>query len=216
MELNFLVDKNEDIMILKKNFHRQMAGQAEFIELYSLLKNEGIEKYYNKINATLESNLIEIEKKWLEIEDMAINKIKDIFPEVEIGKINCLVSINPFNPRFIKEKFFLVNFESKWPNEIIIHELLHFYFFEYCLVNYNDIFQNTDINSGWAWDLSELFNFIVLNDIFWKNLLEVNQISYYEEHEKYLEEFQMIWKNKDLNELILKGIEILKNNKNYE
>jgi len=26
----------------------------------------------------------------------------------------------------------------------------------------------------------------------------------------------MIWKNKDLNELILKGIEILKNNKNYE
>jgi hypothetical protein len=49
----------------------------------------------------------------MEIEEGAINKVKEIFVNIEIGKIDCIISINPSNPRYIKQKFFLVNFEAK-------------------------------------------------------------------------------------------------------
>ncbi len=210
MELNFAIDKNEDIMILKNHFNNQSIIEDIFFKLSSVFKNENIDKYYDELKPTLESKLIEIKQGWLGIEKEAINKIKEIFADIEIGKIDCIISINPSSPRYIKQKFFLVNFEAKWPNEIIIHELLHYYFFEYCFKNHKNIFQDIDIDNSWAWDLSEIFNFIVLNDVFWKNLLKIEEISYYEEHKEFLGEFEIIWKNRDLNEFILKGIEILK------
>lgn len=210
MELNFVIDKNEDIMILKNHFDKQATVQDEFSKLFSIFKKENIDKYYDELRPTLESKLIEIKQGWLKIEEEAINKAKEVFGNTEIGKIDCIISINPSAPRYIKQKFFLVNFESKWPNEIIIHELLHYYFFEYCFKNYKNIFVNVDIDNGWAWDLSEIFNYIVLNDAFWKELLEMEKISCYEEHEKYFEELKRIWKNRNLDELILKGIKILK------
>jgi hypothetical protein len=63
MELNFVIDKNEDIMILKNHFDNQAITQDKFFKLESIFKNENIDKYYDELKPTLESKLVEIKQR---------------------------------------------------------------------------------------------------------------------------------------------------------
>ena len=75
------------------------------------------------------------------------------------------LSIFNCNPRFLDTKTFQIYYKKNLPEiaEVAFHESLHFIFFDFINKNLAKEIKGLDKNSGLLWELSEIFNTIILN-----------------------------------------------------
>ena len=79
--------------------------------------------------------------------------------------------------------------------EVACHESLHFAFFDYLDKNFSEQIKGMDKNSGVLWELSEIFNIIILNQPAFRNIIEIEEKLFYPSLQKKLTKAQEIWKN---------------------
>jgi len=137
---------------------------------------EYIEKYYRDHAEILEKNRGEL--------TVALDQAQDKFSK-EMGKLFGLdfnqdnyqgyLSIFDCNPRFIETNSFQVFYQRDLEGklEVVFHESLHFMFFKYCDLKFKKETGNLAKDFGPLWELSEIFNVIVLKEkLFYPQLTE--------------------------------------------
>ncbi len=68
-----------------------------------------------------------------------------------------------------------------------------------------------DVNSGFLWELSEIFNVIILNEKQFSDFLEMEEKLFYPNLKNKLEEVKKIWDKKDnLKDFIIESLGCLK------
>ncbi|MFH1667538.1 MAG: hypothetical protein ABH884_00755 [Candidatus Komeilibacteria bacterium] len=120
---------------------------------------------YQKHNSEFNSQKKEIVNLYNEKERMFFSEMEKIFKDHlwPRGKYVAYLSIFDFCPRFLDNKTFFI-FMYDHDNEIlftIFHEMLHFIFYDYCLVKYPSMFKNQDTEKGPLWEIAELFNAVI-------------------------------------------------------
>lgn len=167
--------------------------------------------YYQVNKRTLKNNLNIFKKEWRKKEKEFFHITEDFFGGFGFkkGMYICYLSIIDCNPRFLESKTFQV-FYKKTSNEAIhtiAHELLHFIFFDFIGEKLKK--EVSFLSEEQIWDLSEIFNVVVLESNLYKNIIAKNTIYPYPSHKKYLPLFRKAYRNcGGAEEFILKGIQI--------
>ncbi len=114
-------------------------------------------------------------------------------------KFTGALSIFDCNPRYPEKNLFQVYYQrdSLGKMEVTYHETLHFMFFQFCSEQCADIVDNRDPNSGVYWELSELFNVIVLNQPAFRRILEHEEQLFYPNLTDKLLTLREIWEVSD-------------------
>lgn len=238
--LNFLIDLQKDIEVFKgflksaDFFDNEIYLEKGFFEPYPKLKEiikdeEGdefpkkevfnfVKKIYKKERKVGE-RVDKIKKGWLKREDYFYKKTAKIFrghgwPE---GKYFAYATVWSIYPRYLKTKEFTFPYSTNNNDalRVIMHEMLHFIFYDYAIKKHPERFKNLDTNRGFFWDLSEIFNAVILYTPTFIELhgkKELSSDSIDPEHEKHLEYFKNLWeKNQDIDEWLIQGYKYWKN-----
>lgn len=238
--LNFLIDPQRDKEVFKgflkssEFFDNAIYLEKGFFKPYPKLKEiiesaEGKEfaerrvfnfvKNIYKEEKEMGSRVDKVKKEWLKNEEEFFEKTANIFkdhpwPE---GKYFAYATVWSIYPRYLKPKEFTFPY-STTDNDalrVIMHEMLHFIFYDYAIKKHPEKFKDLDTNRGLFWDLSEIFNAVILYtptfiELHGKKKLSSDSID--PEHEKHLEYFKDLWnKEKDIGTWLTKGYEYYKN-----
>lgn len=139
-------------------------------KLGSCKKNECVDyvdKYYAKNSGKIKDDLVKTEQLWLKFKTQFEYYLNLIFPEdfhfEEVIQVN--PSVINSNPIFFEEKTFMygLNLNEKQKLLVIFHELLHFI--------YKHFLQNFNLDKKAENIMLESFNFIILNQEFFKKIL---------------------------------------------
>ncbi|MFA6226979.1 MAG: hypothetical protein WC631_00625 [Candidatus Paceibacterota bacterium] len=105
------------------------------------------------------------------------------------------LSIFNCNPRWPETKTFQIYWKKdlKHALEVIFHESLHFAFFEYLDKYFFDQIKGLNKNSGILWELSEIFNVIILNLPQFREIIEIEEKLFYPELQDKLIKAQNLW-----------------------
>jgi phosphoglucomutase len=97
---------------------------------------------------------------------------------------------------------------------VVLHEALHFAFFDYCDRFLSEETREFKKNQGILWELSEIFNVIVLNSEEFQAILKRKEKNFYPALEKnFLRMRQLrIRSKKDVSEFVIKGLKTLSKN----
>ena len=136
-----------------------------------------------------------------------ISKVFEIKRPIK-KKYTAYISIMDACPRWIAKKEFCIsmNFPIKGNLQTICHELTHFLFYEYVTKH----FPRT-LTSEQKWDLSEIFNVIILNQERFKKLYAPIIEQGYPSHKKYINQFRKIYNNsKNIKEFFKQAIPLAK------
>ena len=171
--------------------------------------NQYFDNYYKKNNSVLIKKLLLIREKWKEKENNFFKITQKIFGGFEFKKGMYIgyISIIDCNPRFLESKTFQVFYKKNIDEAVyvIAHELLHFIFFDY----FNEKIK-IDITEEKLWDLSEIFNIVVLESDYFKEIINKKYIKPYPEHKKYLSIFRKLFKDsKNIKDFITRGINLI-------
>lgn len=133
------------------------------------------------------------------------------------GRYIAYLTIWGIYPRFLKNRVFLFPYQcrnKKFISFVIIHEMLHFIFYDYAIKKHSEIFKNLETEKGIFWDLAEIFNLVILSLPKFIKLHKQKNIPYYLEHKKYFSRFKKIWQqNQDIDIWLIKGYRYLKRQK---
>lgn len=94
-----------------------------------------------------------------------------------------------------------------------MHEILHFFFYDYAVKKYPKIFKKLDKNQGIFWDLAEIFNSVILFKPEFKKLHNQKRDRSYPAHRKHLKLMRKYWReSEDIDIWIKKAFDYLKDN----
>lgn len=216
MAVQFLNEKAAGVDFGKGivKLHPDLANVAEMDEKQKeSIINKYFDEYYKKNRKDLQERLLLFRKEWRKIEKSFFN-ISELlfngFPFQE-GMYIAYLSIIDCNPRFLESKTFQVFYKKDINNAIhtIAHELLHFIFFDF--LNQKLSKESKVLSEEKIWDLSEIFNVILLKLDVFKGFIDKKVIKSYPDHEKYLVSFEKAYKESvNTKDFILRGINILK------
>lgn len=174
---------------------------------------EYFDKYYENNKEELEKDLLNFKNNWEKIENdftIQLNKIfkNPIKPE---GKWIGYLSIINCNPRFLDSKTFQIFYKhSSGSNGVVVHEILHFFFYDYAIKKFNNIFGSLDTDNGIFWMLAELFNDVIQAVPSFTELQDDVKVFGYPDHVKYQEYLRRIWSDEpDIDIWIPKAYEYL-------
>jgi len=100
----------------------------------------------------------------------------------------CYLSIFDCNPRYLETKSFQVYYKRSHDmrKEVLVHELTHFAFFDYChALGIQD--------SKMLWELSEIFNVLFLNIPPIQNAIGAEELLFYPELKSKYDGIKKIW-----------------------
>ncbi len=199
-KLKFKLDPKLDFEIAWNFYNNPKYGGVDFwekgaLQYHSELKVFGkkqrkkfflsnyVASLYKQHKNKFEYRKKEIEALYKKKEQQFFNETAKIFKNHPWpkGKYVAFLSIFDFCPRFLNDKtFFVFMYDNdKGILFTIFHEMLHFIFYDYCLVKYPSVFKNLDMESGRFWEVSELFNAVIQQTPTLKKLHgSVNEIGY--------------------------------------
>ena len=124
-----------------------------------------------------------------EVEDVLFSELLNYFG-YDYGNedYKCYLSIFDCNPRYIESKSFQVYYRRPFHlrKEVIVHELTHFAFFDFChKIGLND--------SKELWELSEIFNVIFLNLPSLQAVIGAEESLFYPDLTAKLEQVRGVW-----------------------
>ena len=161
------------------------------------------ENYKNYIDNFYKENILHINESKDEINKILLNKqelffkaIDDLFKKDFRGlNVTGLLSIFDCNPRYLEEKKFQIFYKRNNKNklEVVFHELLHFIFFDYCDSVLREETRGLGKNRGTLWELSEIFNVIVLNLPQFREILQGEECLFYSDLKEKLKIANSLW-----------------------
>ena len=189
---NDLISKN----ILDTHPNLKDALNLDSAEKTSFYKNYVDRMYAEKGEALIDTKK-DLQKSWGLVEQEFLDETAKIFnnhpwPK---GSYTGFLSIFNCNPRFLEEKTFQIYY--KHPEGLVYvcaHEMLHFMFYDYLEKN-PDLVKN--ISESSIWDLSEIFNIILLERPEFVGITGNDNPRPYTEHEKLLSDFRKVVGNFD-------------------
>jgi len=124
-----------------------------------------IEDYYKNNRKELESKLEQIRDEWDSAREGFEKAASDVFEgfRPEDRDIEAIMLVFDFNIRILQFNTFTFFYKQPSLIQVVTHELMHFWFFEYCNKNLHDKVKDLNTDSGQYWSVSELFNVVVLN-----------------------------------------------------
>ena len=160
--------------------------------------SEYIDKFYSTNEAELNTSINELKIVIADNEKLYFKALEDLFGmSFDMYKYIGYVSIFNCNPRFVESKTFQFYYKKSLRDKIgvVFHEIMHFAFFEYCKNHLRDEIKDMDLNSGCLWELSEIFNVIVLNEPVFKRILGREEKMFYPNLKEKHEIVRKIWES---------------------
>jgi hypothetical protein len=104
-------------------------------------------------------------------------------------------SIFDFCPRILNKNCFFVFLSNNDEDTLftIFHELLHFYFYNYCRSEYPKFFKHMDTEQGAFWEIAELFNSVVMQTPEFTKLYGIKPLLGYPELHSAFKKAKHIW-----------------------
>ncbi len=227
-ELNKELDKEMAFVFLNKSskiagvdfsknvtdFHPTLASIKDLHEdEQKRIIGEYFDTYYDEHKTELEQYVSQFQTDWVKIENVFTKQLNTVFknPLKPDGKWVGYISTINCNPRFLDTKTFQVFYKHKnGSNEIAIHEILHFFFYDYAVKKFPEIFGTLDKNTGIFWMLAELFNDVIQTLPEFKEMQGEIEYFGYPGHQKYYEYLRKLWLyNPDIDTWIPKAYEYL-------
>lgn len=170
-------------------------------------------KYYTSHKKEINKVSFVLKNEWGKKEDTFVKITKNIFGGFDFpnGKYIAYSSIINCNPRFLDQKTFQFFYKKETGDAIhtIAHELLHFIFFDF--VNKKLKNEIMCLSEEQLWDLSEIFNVIILKSPLYQKIIDKKFVKPYPNHKKYIIEFKNAYKkSKNIEGFIKRGIFIIK------
>lgn len=151
--------------------------------------SEYIDNFYQEHQGKLEVIRKDTEKCFTDVKKPLFAELRKYFGR-DFSKENytCYISIFDCNPRFLENKTFQVYYKRPYHlrKEVIVHELTHFAFYDYC-------FGLGIKDSKALWELSEIFNVIFLNLPSLRTAIGAEEILFYPDLKEKLEVVKLIW-----------------------
>lgn len=202
-QLNKELDKE-----MMREFFDMKAGGIDFSQgIYAMhpalhgKKNERdiwryCDEYYKENYTLLQRKRNSFQKEWDTFGPPILQAMQNVFYGMDYpkGKYKGYLSIIDCNPRFVWNKTFQVFFNH--PLEVrftTAHEILHFLFFAYMEEHHPDIYYEGNPEEGYLWDMSEIFNSVVLSRKEFVKLHDIDRMIYYPNHEKGIRENLEKW-----------------------
>lgn len=155
-----------------------------------------IDNFYKENSLEMQNSLIKINKILLEKQDLFFDAVENLFKkDFRDIKASGFLSIFDCNPRYLEEKSFQMFYKRNDMDklEVVFHELLHFIFFDYCDSFLKEETKDLDKNKGVLWELSEIFNVIVLNLPQFREILQGEECLFYSDLKEKLKTANSLW-----------------------
>ena len=174
-----------------------------------------IDEFYHEHADGMSRSLTEINFALYEKEDDFKTFIKKYFGSLSTNNNGVgYLSIFNCNPRFLKKKSFQIYYKKSLLLKlgVCFHETLHFQFFDYCDKYLSKETCKLDKNSGKLWELSEIFNVILMNESCFKKILDKEEKLFYPDLREKLTIAKDIWttSNHDIKQFIKKYLSVSK------
>lgn len=139
-----------EIVLEMRNNGINLENEAQCIEYF--------DKKLKESNINPNERIIQCNQRWSYIQDEAVKRFQELFKtSKDIGEITTYLTLNKRCGYNIKEKYFFVSFFKSNTNSTIIHELLHFYTYEFLLPRFIDLqISRNDFN-----DFKEALTFLM-------------------------------------------------------
>lgn len=173
-----------------------------------------IDEYYKMNKKDLDESLEELKSEISKSEAGFFDVIETIFGEdFRSNDFNGALSIFDCNPRYLEDGIFQFYYKKDLLDkiEVVMHETLHFIFFDYCDRNLGDLVSGLDKNSGPYWALSEIFNVIILNKSEFQIIMKRPELMFYPDLREVFSEVESIWEanNGDIRKFVEMGLKVL-------
>ncbi|MBD3366266.1 hypothetical protein GF360_02890 [candidate division WWE3 bacterium] len=222
--VNFEINKEMDYWTVKEflTFDSKDTFSETILALHPRLKetkdlegdskieffNKYVDQVYEEKSQELHETQEKIQRKWNNVEDTFLDKAKELFNghEWPEGAYVGFLSIFNCNPRFLNQKTFQVYYKHpEGPVYVGAHEMLHFMFYDYVDKHPGLI---EDANDSLLWNLSEIFNVVILETPEFVDITGNHKPEPYKKHEDILPDFRDIWKeSENVDEFIQRSSE---------
>lgn len=179
---------------------------------------ENYKKYIDDFYIVHETEILEkqekINKALTEKQDQFFKALKEIF-DIDFSNENYqgYLSIFDCNPRYLETNTFQIYYKRELIDmlEVAFHESMHFAFFEYLDKNFSEQIKDMDKNKGILWELSEIFNVIILNLPMFKEIIGKEEKLFYPNLKDKLDRAKVIWDStKDIKKFITRYLNDIK------
>jgi len=229
-KLRFYTNKKLD-EIMTKQFFDEYGGGISFgkriVKLHPklkpvrLLKNTTQKKkaihlyfnhYYRVHKATMWRSVQHLRQAWQSQEKEFITITQNFFGGFQFtkGKYIAYASIINCNPRFLDLKTFQFFYKKPIADAIYVisHELLHFIFFDFVEKKFKNEIKK--LSEDQLWDLSEIFNVVVLESSRYQHIIDKQYVIPYPDHKRFLSQFRKTYRDScNAEEFIKRGIAII-------
>lgn len=174
------------------------------------------DNYYRTHRAVIHRNIERLRHAWYKREKEYSVITENFFGGFRFpkGKYIAYVSILNCNPRFLDSKMFQFFYKKPIADAIhtISHELLHFIFFDFIEQRLKKEIKM--LLPDQLWNLSEIFNVIVLRSPRYRRIINKHFVRPYPSHRQYIRQFENAYRNsRDAEDFIQRGITIVKTKK---
>lgn len=175
---------------------------------------EYIDNYYIENKDGLTKTLLETNNLLQEKQRDFFNAVQDIFNyDFSNKEYIGVLSIFDCNPRYLDRNIFQVYYKRDNQDKlgVIFHETLHFMFFDYCSAYCGDVVRELNKNQGKYWDLSEIFNVIILNLPSFKKITGKIEDIFYPAHKEIYPIIEKLWQenNGNIEQFVKKSLVVL-------
>ncbi|MEI7463006.1 MAG: hypothetical protein WCK03_01255 [Candidatus Taylorbacteria bacterium] len=211
IELNIKLDKEVYL-----DFHELAVGGVDFGNKiqrdHPMITKDNHSKYiddfYSAHATELTGILTETVRCFDDVKGVLFTELRKYFGrDYSHEDYKCYLSIFDCNPRYIETKSFQVYYKRPYDlrKEVIVHELTHFAFYDFC--NSIGIQDNKAL-----WELSEIFNVIFLNLPPIREAVGAEELLFYPELKVKLERAKKVWeKELSAEEFISTSLQIISN-----
>jgi hypothetical protein len=196
--------------------HPALGSARENHDSRKVVIREYFDEYYASHKKDVLKDVANVEKGWRRVEENYSKITENIFGGYNFppGMYIAYASIINCNPRFLDSKTFQFFYKKGVGDAIntIAHELLHFIFFDFVEKEMKNHINK--LSSESLWDISEIFNVIVLRSPIYREIVDRKYIVPYPNHRKYLKSFESAYmRSKNIKMFIKRGIDILSRQK---
>jgi len=172
-----------------------------------------VDRYYRAHGIMMRHSIERLRQDWCKREKEYITVTENFFGGFRFpkGKYIAFASIIDCNPRFLDSKTFQFFYKKPVADAIhtIAHELLHFIFFDFVEKRLKE--KTKHLSENQLWDLSEIFNVVVLKSSRYGHIINQRFVIPYPDHRRYIYRFEKAYKNsQNAEEFIKRGIAIIK------
>ena len=184
---------------------RGVAQRKKTIRVY-------FDNYYRIHRMVMLHKIESVRKVWRKQEKEYITITEDLFGGFQFpkGKYVAYASVINCNPRFLESKTFQFFYKKPLAGAVytIAHELLHFIFFDFVEKKFKKEIKY--LSEDQLWDLSEIFNVVVLKSPRYRHIVNQKFVIPYPGHRRYINQFEKAYKDfRNAEEFIRHGISII-------